>query len=308
MSRGYRLFFVAAFGWLALGTAAPSNNSARANHAETAHNVENSLARTANSQAQVVEQARPGEYEKPCEEGERNYRSDLCAQWEAARAARDAADSAWWAVFWSIFSLGLSGAGLVALLVTIKQGREALAKAEKANGIAQDTAKRQLRAYVTFSKLIFIPVFDRDTKLLTRLKVQGRFENNGQTPAKIVACITGGQWFPANEDPGDFYRQFRESDAIEVVISVGQMSDFGDFTTLNLNAVKLREIYTKHTRAILSFKIKYLDVFEEIWEASHASELVVYDDPAHMVRPDPNGIDNFNTLNFGARILQGAFT
>ena len=136
MSRSYGLL-VLAFGLiLSAATPTPDNISGKIQH-QTVAAIQDSLDRTANAEAK---QAENGEYQAPCADGEYKNKSDLCAQWYAARAARDAADSAYWAVFWTIVSIGVSGVGLVALLITIKQGREA-------NAISRDAS----RAWISFS-------------------------------------------------------------------------------------------------------------------------------------------------------------
>lgn len=90
MFRGYRGIIVATC-WLILASAPTPDRGADAENAQTAKNIEKSLESLATKQAQAVEQAKPGEYQAPCGEGEYNNQSDLCAQWYAARAAGDAA-------------------------------------------------------------------------------------------------------------------------------------------------------------------------------------------------------------------------
>lgn len=65
---------------------------------------------------------------------------------EAAEASVVQADRA---VDVSIASAAISVVALIALLITILQGRAALRKASEANTIASDSMKRQLRAYLS---------------------------------------------------------------------------------------------------------------------------------------------------------------
>jgi hypothetical protein len=123
MLRSFRHIVFALVGWLTLAAAPAPNDSRHTNESNATKAVSRSLERIADAEAK---QAETGEYQAPCAKGESNYQSDLCAQWQAARAATDAADSASWAVFWTFASLVLSGLGLIALLITIRQGREIL--------------------------------------------------------------------------------------------------------------------------------------------------------------------------------------
>lgn len=106
-----------------------------------------------------------------CDQGDDKRYSDLCAQWKAADAA---ADSAWWA------AVGSFASAISALLVLV-----ALYLAFRSNWIARDTAKRQLRAYLTFDS-IEGEVYGSDWHFKLAWK------NAGQTPAREV--WTSVQW------------------------------------------------------------------------------------------------------------------
>ncbi|QHD65771.1 hypothetical protein GS397_00915 [Sphingobium yanoikuyae] len=130
-----------------LGAAAAPTHSAQSNQNRSAEKIERALERIAVAQEKPAETPKGNEYERPCKDGEYDNRSDLCAQWYAARAARDAADSAYWAVFWTVASLILSAAGFIALLFTIKQGREA-------NRIAHASYESEIRPIFVLARLI----------------------------------------------------------------------------------------------------------------------------------------------------------
>lgn len=115
--KGYRCAILAALGWLTMAAApAPDNLGSVDQHQPSAM-----IERVADVQA---DQAEPNSYRAPCRDGEYNNQSELCAQWYAARAARDAADWAYWAIFWTVIALGLNAVGLAFLLVTIRQGHK----------------------------------------------------------------------------------------------------------------------------------------------------------------------------------------
>lgn len=105
-----------------------------------------------------------------CKSGVDIRSSDLCAQWKAADAA---ADSAFW-----------SAAASVASVISVVGVLAALGLALQSNNIARVTAKRQLRAYVSVSKVYCSQYF-----VDLPLKTQMTFVNTGQTPALDVALI-----------------------------------------------------------------------------------------------------------------------
>ncbi|HWV13202.1 MAG TPA: hypothetical protein VN110_07880 [Sphingobium sp.] len=75
----------------------------------------------------------------------------------------------------------MSAAALAALFWTLLQGRAALKKARKANVIARDTARRQLRAYLAIDNVGFngLPKSGKPTFTCV-------LRNCGQTPARNV--------------------------------------------------------------------------------------------------------------------------
>lgn len=77
-------------------------------------------------------------YEAACDPGKDQRESDLCAQWKAADSAADSASFTKWGVWISSLSTVFV---LAALYLTLR-----------ANQIARDTAKQQLRAYVSHVK------------------------------------------------------------------------------------------------------------------------------------------------------------
>lgn len=119
-----------------------------------------------------------------CEPGRDQRQSDLCAQWKAADAAREAARWAFWSTIVSV-------AGIFGLWLNLRQGRHALAKAREANEIARLSAERQLRAYVGVEKLKINTVVAG-----ARLIVWMTLRNRGQTPARQlrIRCCAVRCW------------------------------------------------------------------------------------------------------------------
>jgi hypothetical protein len=165
MLRGYRLAVIAAFGWLSLAAGPAPDNANSSKQAKPAQTIERSLETVAAAQDKIAKASETGEYQSPCGDGQYNNKSDLCAQWYAARAAKDAADWAYYALI-----VGLVGAfGIViALGLTIQSNR-----------IARDTATRQLRAYLSFELENLGVNFIPDVPIKINFKVL----NSGATPA-----------------------------------------------------------------------------------------------------------------------------
>jgi hypothetical protein len=161
MLRGYRLY-IAALG-LALASANHANAEGGKQQPQTEQSATKSLSDIAAANRQEAERAkRADQDEAPCGEGKYGSSADLCAQWKAADAA---SDSAWWAWAAGVSSIISTMAVLLAIGLTYQ-----------ANSIARDTARRQLRAYmsVTSCELEMI----EDGYILT-----ATLNNCGQTPA-----------------------------------------------------------------------------------------------------------------------------
>ncbi len=182
MSRGYRGII------LALGLALSCANHAYAEGGKQEPSAQQSITKSlsdiAAANIQQTERAeRSDQDEAPC--GERKYggSADLCAQWKAADAA---ADSAWWA--WASGLVGIASTCFVLI---------ALYLAYRSNGIARDTAKRQLRAYVGVSGIKFeiasveagySPLDFGTPGLIYPDFITINVKNFGQTPATGVSC------------------------------------------------------------------------------------------------------------------------
>ncbi len=172
MLRGYRLFILVAFGWLAL-TGQSSSPRAEREQAKTQQSITDSLAHIAATNHDLAERANRPPKPEPCGTG--NYLSDddLCAQWKAADATADAAE---WARLGTLLS-GISS-GLVLI---------ALGLAYQANTIARETSRHQLRAYITLESTVAHPPETHSDGMRFQLV----WENSGQTPASQIFCECG---------------------------------------------------------------------------------------------------------------------
>lgn len=126
MPRSYRSIVLAVVGWINLvGAGQPPENPKGPENTIAANKIDDA----ANSVASAIrEAAKPAEKDGGCTQGHDKRESDLCAQWKAADAARDAAEYGFWALF-------VSTVGTVLLVWTLWETRA--------------NARRELRAYVS---------------------------------------------------------------------------------------------------------------------------------------------------------------
>jgi hypothetical protein len=114
------------------------------------------------------------EYQAPCRDGKINARSELCAQWYAARAARDAANWSFWTLWLGVASAVISVGGLAALVITIRQGRDG-------NRIALEAVEGQQRPWIDFDIKPFGSIEIVHDNLEITASVT--FTNIGESPA-----------------------------------------------------------------------------------------------------------------------------
>ncbi len=109
---------------------------------------------------------------------------DLSAQWVSGESARRM-------VFLTAFQVIFGVAGLIALIVSLNLNRAAALSAQRAVDITEDTAKKELRAYISASP--------RDVYFFgvtTKSEMTWRIVNHGQTPANHVTQIGRVDIFP----------------------------------------------------------------------------------------------------------------
>ncbi|MEO5493085.1 MAG: hypothetical protein ABIR08_03560 [Sphingomonas sp.] len=152
----YRCVILAAFGWLILAAGPTPDKTGQPQQPQSASKAERDLDAIANAQGTLAKASDTGEYQRPCADNEKNGKSDLCAQWHAANAGRDAADWAFWALW-------IGGASAIGLIVTLifnylawQQGRvgredtrRAIREARRSNLISIASEKRARREAVS---------------------------------------------------------------------------------------------------------------------------------------------------------------
>ena len=242
MLRGYR-GIVAALGLILAAhhpnvAAQPKQPAAQERSADALE----SIATRYNEQAERAERSPEG---NPCQPGDDQRNSDLCAQWKAADAA---ADSAWWAARGTWIS-GISG-----LLVIL-----AIGLAFQSNWIARDTAKRQLRAYLNITSLNGNP-FGVGTTVAAHFTVT----NSGQTPAHDVITNVSLCKRMNPVDLNSLVLEPLETSASKLVVAAGQPI----FSFAEIAATSKAEFDAFHAGQSSYFvygHIQYRDVFGEKW-------------------------------------------
>ena len=164
MPGGNRGIIPALFG-LVLAAHHP-NAEAQAQHRDSQERGARALESIATRYNEQAEGAKRSPESKPCRSGDDQRNSDLCAQWKAADAA---ADSAWWAAIGGFASAVSSALVLIALYLAFRS-----------NWIARDTAKRQLRAYISVESASLKKVCSAGEKPQVNVVIK----NTGQTPAR----------------------------------------------------------------------------------------------------------------------------
>jgi hypothetical protein len=154
MLTGYRGILCAIVGLALVGAGQPPKDTEQAEQEQP----QSELSRAADSiRSEISDLKEPVEADPPCEPGDDNRDSELCAQWKAADAANNAAEYALWTML-------LGFVGTMLLVLTFWETRK--------------TARAELRAYVAVD-IIRMTLNGRTGQA----EVEIRVCNQGQTPA-----------------------------------------------------------------------------------------------------------------------------
>lgn len=254
MFKAYRCVLVAAFGWVILGAAVPPNESAQPKQNESAANIKGLTAGAANTQAtmQPGEQAKSSQYEAPCGPNEYNAKSDLCAQWYAARAAGDAADWSYWGLWVGVGSLALSAFGLIAVVISLRQTREALVEARNANHISEKSARQSLRAFVGGADFKIENFLANEAALST-----WTLKNFGDTIAHDVQVVADAFITP----PDNEKIRFRHTFVLKRDVLPGEEWSYRYYWPVQPDADAIRGFYDHRVSCIYAGVIRYRDAY-----------------------------------------------
>lgn len=247
MLRGYRLY-IAALG-LALTGAAPPNEKPVGK--APAQQVSPSPSPTPDYSPYPDKQA------ESCYDSKDHDTADLCAQWRAAVAAEKAANIGYWGNWIGALGGLLSFASVVLVIFALRQTERSLESAKEANKIAKDIAARQLRAYVSVSKIAVSP-FKAGYLPMFYLELT----NNGQTPAKDIMLISQVFFVPSDEE-GEFCVRFDEGFDECPRTNIGSGQCFTEYHELNSNITKHHISEIRAERIVIFFAgvAKYKDIF-----------------------------------------------
>jgi hypothetical protein len=120
--------------------------------------------------------------QKCAEEAIRAGREDQRGEQDLS-AQRQMAKWAYWLLIFTVAQSMLGILGFIALIITIRQGRDA-------NDIARDNSHRELRAYLTSESVTLNDVDFNERKFVLDMTIV----NHGQTPAKVLRVIFTALW------------------------------------------------------------------------------------------------------------------
>lgn len=249
MHGGYRYIIIG----VALAFPSHADATGTAEKPEAVQSIAASLDRIAATyQNQAKRSEGADKQTESCKPGDDRRHSDLCAQWKAADAA---ADSAWWA-----WVSGLVGGGsllgvILALLLTFHS-----------NWIARDTAKRQLRAYVSYQKLTL-----SEANMVTR-NIQIEWINAGQTPALQSMAQADWRDFPEGL-PKDFDFPLAITGDNSGPSTIGPGQRIFCSSDRRFPQWLISRVAQKQTEVILWSAVEYVDVFGEPRRSEFASKL-----------------------------------
>jgi hypothetical protein len=197
MLRSYRSIILAIAGLILIGAAPNKDGINQPNQAPSQNPVTDQLKDVVSA---IKESNKSPQPDNGCKAGEDNRSSDLCAQWKAADAAKDAA---WWTFFAAITTavgviigfLTLFAAGFAAWYAKkaaneTEKGARAALDAVAATNLANEIARETSRAWVFCTEI----KFDKPLAIVNHPELGLRYEiistvmlkNNGAALAKNV--------------------------------------------------------------------------------------------------------------------------
>lgn len=194
MPRGYRCILVAFVGWLSLANA--QSPRAETKQTEAQSNQSDTVTTVALPPIQTIEPVDASELNRPCDPPKDQRDSDLCAQWKAADAARDAAD-------WTRWGVVLGVLGTLGLFWTLLYTRKAVLGGEASLEHARIVSRAQLRPWLIYESY-WVGTF-KDATIEGKKYEYGallklEMKNTGQTPAANALVWTDMKTGPADGD------------------------------------------------------------------------------------------------------------
>ena len=244
MLRGYRFLLVA----VGLVLAANHAHAKSTEQPPARQNTETSLEHIAARYDDSAKRAESADQqEAPCGPKQYGSNADLCAQWKAADAATD---SAWWAWLGGLVGIGSLVGVFVALVI-----------ARQSNGIARDTAKKQLRAYLDFNGVTLNSMGVGKVPSATSIELALAIKNYGQTPA---SKMTIARRFYIQVGSGDWVALLPDDVASSIEFSSIAPNDGGTFNSaFDIPNKVLDAVWAKTATFKVLVEIKYFDIFNK---------------------------------------------
>lgn len=149
---------------------------------------------------------------------------------------------------------------------------------------AEKTAERQLRAYVHIADMPIQLTIDNN-KIITNCMVYIKWENAGVTPALDCAMWTNLGYFPFDRP---FEIPFQKDESSPIKMALGPKCKI-DSSPINIEAIKLINIFDKKARAFIWGYTEYRDIFSKedapIKHTEVCLEVIVEIDPRLAIDP-----------------------
>ena len=261
MPGSYRCIVLAAVGWLILAAQTPGQPAGQ-RQAEASSQIADSLRRSETAPQKPDEAPAPN---LPCEEGEDDRQSGLCAQWKAADAARDSAN----AVFW----FGMVGA-VIGLLTLAAAGSAAwfarLAADHTAKGANEakrqaDAAANSLEISQAHLRAFFSPENEEVERLPSsnRLLVKLTVKNSGSTAGHKPVFELSSYFFGKSEKRENLTKGwFRPGTA-------GAGAENLLEQPIDLSEEQISELIVGEGVVFVEVNAPYTDIFGQSWHYYH---------------------------------------
>ena len=271
MPKSNRCIILAAVGCLTLAASPPRDGAdgqkRRSEHAES-HPSPSALSPV------PIDPIPASEHDQPCQPGEQNRKSELCAEWQATDQAREASK-------WAARSFWVGLAGVLGLLYSLHLTRkatniavDAAKDAESAMALTSksvqatleiaDSSKRALyndRAWFTWDHLNFGPLKNTivdGERIQDGLVIVAFWKNTGRSPAHNVTCTNKKALIDLNADVP--YFDITDDDATTQQSSRGVSAEVSG-TLLAMNDSEAFALRAQLKRLIYYSRVEYRDIF-----------------------------------------------
>lgn len=279
MLRGYRSIILA----IGLALASPSySQESKGDQANSERDAASQLDRIASA---IEKQPVAPTPDSGCQPGQDDRQSDLCAQWKAADAAAESARWTYWTFIASFFGLLVGGGTLfaawraahwakkaaeetrrtadlaessaldskIALEAAIKSGKAA----EKQVKISKDTARHQLRAYVTVEQ----PRINHHPHEGLIVEYSIVATNDGVTPAISLQWVSRIVLAFDEEAEAEFELPWKDAAKSSAIVGAGKPISMIGKLPSPITAEYQRRLEDGTARIWAIGEIRYLDIF-----------------------------------------------